>query len=88
MRSGSREIKTTVRFFARVNNTFSRRCPFALLMGPNLWNWFPRESGPYGVEMNITSRSSPWTFLRFLMKNFSCLALHTLLVRNHHEIFS
>jgi hypothetical protein len=54
------ELKTSVRFFARVKSTFSRRCPLVPLTGPNLC--IGCRVRPYVTEMKITSRSSPCTF--------------------------
>ena len=64
--------KTCMRFRARVKRTFSRRQPFSWLIGPKRCITLPESlSLPYVNEMNITSRSSPWTFSRFFMNKLS-----------------
>ena len=58
---------------ARVNSTFSRRSPPSLETGPKFCDMYPPASFPYPIEMKITSRSSPWTFSKFLTKKGSSL---------------
>lgn len=70
MSSGRIEVKSSTRRLARVNSTFSRLQPSGRLMGPKFWRILVDPLGsPNVVEIRIQSRSSPWTFSRFLMKN-------------------
>ena len=53
-------VKTSTRWRALVAITFRRRHPRSELMGPKRWyTRSPGFSGPYVVDINITSRSSP-----------------------------
>ena len=53
---------------ARLTATFSRRSPPLLFSGPKFIDTCPCLSGPYPTLKRMTSRSSPCTFSRFLMK--------------------
>ena len=66
--SGSIDENTFISQRERVTATFSLRHPPSLFSGPKFIDCLPSLSGPYPTENSITSRSSPWTFSRFLMK--------------------
>ena len=65
--SGWQEQNTTISSFALLTATFKRLSPFSRLNGPKLrFMVFVFLSGPKQIEKSMTSRSSPWTFSRFL----------------------
>ncbi len=71
MSSAVIEEKTSQRSLAREISTFRRRSPPSEFSGPKFIEMNPSSVFPYPSEMKITSRSSPWTFSRFLTKNGS-----------------
>ena len=66
---GSNELNTTTSSRARVIATLSRRSPPSRLRGPKFSGTSPLSFGEKAIEKRIVSRSSPWTFSRFLTKS-------------------
>ena len=62
---------TTISHRARDTATFRRFHPPSRFSGPKFMDSFPSASGPNATENRITSRSSPWTFSKFLTNSGS-----------------
>ena len=70
MSSADKEVNTSHRLRARLISTLSLRSPPGRFRGPKFIARKPSRVRAYPMLINIMSRSSPWTFSKFVHKKW------------------